>query len=118
MSLVVQNTNELLETAISKDLYKALVLQLNKDFQLSNIEECYSEMITVERLKNQLYLLVKKLLHEDFDSFLNLLYRIDLSEHKIKKQESQCMQVYIEQVVFLILRREWQKVWLKENYSS
>lgn len=118
MSLEIQNTNQLIDLAVSRTLYKKLILQLNKDFQLSNIEECISEVVPPNDLKRQLNGIVEHLIHYNFDSFLNLLYRIDLSEHSIKKQTSQSTEVYIEYVSFLILKREWQKVWFKHNYSS
>ena len=118
MSLEVQNTSELLNVAISNELYKALIVQLNKDFQLSNIEESISVTVSPDVLKQQLFIFVEKLIYNEFDSFLNLLYRIDLSEQEIKKNSNQSTTVYIEYVTFLILRREWQKVWFKQNYSS
>lgn len=118
MSLEVQNTSELLNVAISNELYKALIVQLNKDFKLSNIEGLISVTVSPDVLKQQLLTLVEQLIYNEFDGFLNLLYRIDLSEHSIKKQTSQSTEVYIEYVSFLILKREWQKVWFKHNYSS
>ncbi len=118
MSLEVQNTSELLNVAISNELYKALIVQLNKDFKLSNIEELISVTVSPDVLKQQLLTLVERLIYNEFDSFLNLLYRIDLSEQKIKKHSSQTTEEYIENVSFLILKREWQKVWFRQNYSS
>lgn len=118
MSLEVQNTSELLNVAISNELYKALIVQLNKDFKLSNIEGLISVTVSPDVLKQQLLTLVEQLIYNEFDSFLNLLYRIDLSEQKIKKHSSQTTEEYIENVSFLILKREWQKVWFKRKYSS
>jgi hypothetical protein len=118
VSLEVQNTSELLNVAISNELYKALIIQLNKDFQLSNIEEYISEVVTSDDLRRQLNVIVEHLIHNDFDSFLSLLYRIDLSEQSIQKQDNQSTETYIEYVSFLILKREWQKVWFKQNYPS
>ena len=118
MSLEVQNTSELLNVAISNELYKALIVQLNKDFKLSNIEELISVIVSPDILKQQLLTLVEQLIYNEFDSFLNLLYRIDLSEQKIKKHSNQTTKEYIEDVSFLILKREWQKVWFRQNYSS
>ncbi len=118
MSLEVQNTHHLLDLAISETLYEALINQLNKDFTLSNIEECISESVTPSELKKQLFGIVEGLIHDEFDRFLNLLYRIDLPEHQIKKKITQTPVAYIEQVTFLILKREWQKVWFKNKYFS
>lgn len=118
MSLEVQNTSELLNVAISNELYKALIVQLNKDFKLSNIEGLINVTVSPDVLKQQLLTLVEQLIYNEFDGFLNLLYRIDISEQKIKKHSSQTTEEYIENVSFLILKREWQKVWFRQNYSS
>lgn len=118
MSLKVQNTTHLLNLAISETLYKTLICQLNKDFTLSNIEESISEAVTPSELKKQLYGIIQRVIQNEFDHFLNLLYRIDVSEHQIKKKTTQTQAAYIEEVTFLILKREWQKVWFKKNYSS
>ncbi|MEM8998876.1 MAG: hypothetical protein AAGB24_01320 [Bacteroidota bacterium] len=49
---------------------------------------------------------------------MNLLYIIDVPEKEIKKAKMSNMVELSEQVCFLILKREWQKVWLKHTYSS
>lgn len=116
--LDVKNTTQILDLATSKKLYVALIVQLNKDFQLSNIEECISEKIPPDELKTRLYNSVSTLVTDQFDDFLNLLYRIDLPEQCAVKLDDQSTEDYIENVSYLILKREWQKVWLKQNYSS
>lgn len=118
MSLEIRNSNQVLELALSKHLYNALIIQLNKDFQLSNIQESFPTTITPDSLKRELSNIIHQLIITDFDLFLNLLYRIDLSESKVKKSSSQNTEAYVEHVCFVILKREWQKVWLKHNYNS
>ncbi|MGB1269508.1 MAG: hypothetical protein ACPG45_07195 [Flavobacteriaceae bacterium] len=118
MSFEVKHTNQLLDLAVSETLYESLINQLNKDFALSNVDECISETVIPSELQKKLYSIVEGLIQNEFNSFLNLLYRIDLSEQQITKQVAQTQVAYIEQVTFLILKREWQKVWLKNKYSS
>ncbi len=97
-------------------LYKKLILQLNKDFLRANLSVIFSEDISPEDLKYQLHEIVTKLIDEQFSEYLNLLYIIDVSEEKIKQLNAETSLNLIAQNVYLILLREWQKVWFKENY--
>lgn len=112
-----QNTAELLSLAISQELYIVLIKQLNKDFQLSNIDEGFPESITPSNLRSQLFTFINKLIQKDFDLFLNLLYRIDLPESQAIRALNQTFEDYIEMIVFAILKRECQKIWLKKKFS-
>ena len=106
--LVLQASNE--------DLYKKLILQLNKDFLYANIDLEFHEEILPSSLKLILHETVYKLIQEKFSDYLNLLYIIDVSEKKIKQLDGSDALKLSEQVAFLILKREWQKVWFKNKY--
>ncbi len=56
------------------------------------------------------------LIQEKFAEYLNLLYIVDVSEAKIKALDGSDMLKLSEQVTFLILQREWQKVWFKQHF--
>jgi hypothetical protein len=60
---------------------------------------------------------VYNLIQEKFTDYLNLLYIIDVSEDKVKELDGSDTLQLAEQVTFLILKREWQKVWFKSQYS-
>ena len=113
----IRNINQLLVEATTQELYTALIQQLNKDFLLANIDYIIAENSTPIELKQHLYLLIEKLINTQFDTFLSLLYRIDISENKIKHLPKENFEVYIATVSFLILKREWQKVWFRKKYS-
>ncbi|PCI08858.1 MAG: hypothetical protein COB73_06370 [Flavobacteriaceae bacterium] len=98
------------------DLYKKLIGQLNKDFNLAGIEQFFSSDCTPSELIQQLQKIVVKLITTNFDGYLNLLYRVDLSENKIKKLEGANLDKMSEQVAYLLLKREWQKVWFKSRF--
>lgn len=115
MAVAVTNIDQLLTQATSEQLYKALLHQLNKDFSLSNITIEFSETLTPVMLTEQLYTVVAKLIHEDFDTFVNLLYRIDIPEQQIRKIPNTNFEHYVAEVSFLLLKREWQKVWLRNT---
>ncbi|NQY28478.1 MAG: hypothetical protein HRT69_03295 [Flavobacteriaceae bacterium] len=117
MNTEITHINQLLEKALKEELYDSLIRQLNKDFVLANLECVISEVSTPEVLKQKLEAIVTELINNEFDSFLNLLYRVDLSEHKIRELSTENQDIYITSVSYLILKREWQKVWFRKNYS-
>lgn len=108
--------NELIEEANTLELYKKLISQLNKDFLLSNIDLDFHEEILPSSLKLILHETVYKLIQEKFTEYLNLLYIIDVSEKQVKSLSGEDTVKLAEEVSFLILKREWQKVWYKNKY--
>ncbi|WGD33510.1 hypothetical protein [Olleya sp. YS] len=108
---------DLIKEANTLDLYKKLVRQLNKDFLYANIDLDFDEDILPSSLKFLLHETVYKLIQDKFSEYLNLLYIIDVSEHQIKALDGTDTLAMSEQVAFLILKREWQKVWFKHKYS-
>lgn len=112
------NTFEsLIEEANQLDLYRKLILQLNKDFLLANIDLDFHEEVLPTSLKLLLHETVYRLIQEKFTEYLNLLYIIDVSEKEVKALNGDDTLKLSEDVAFLILKREWQKVWFKNKYS-
>ncbi len=113
-----ENSLTLLRAASAKALYSALVDQLIKDFERANIAHGFAREMDPETLyttlKEKLYLL----LMEDFSDYLNLMYIADVPERALKNLELTDAVEVAEQLSFLLLRREWQKVWLKANYRT
>lgn len=99
------------------ELYKKLILQLNKDFLLANIDLDFHEDILPSSLKLILHETVYKLIQEKFPEYLNLLYIIDVPEQQVKALNGDDIVELSEEVSFLILKREWQKVWFRHKYS-
>jgi len=108
--------DNLIEEANQLDLYKKLILQLNKDFLLANIDLDFHEDTLASSLKLLLHEAVYKLIQENFSDYLNLLYIIDVPENKVKALDGNDTLKLSEDVMFLILQREWQKVWFKNQY--
>ncbi len=109
--------NQLIDEANTLDLYQKLVLQLNKDFLYANIDLDFDPDILPSSLKLLLHETVYKLIQEKFADYLNLLYIIDVSEEVIKQLDGSDTLQLADQVSFLILKREWQKVWFRHKYS-
>jgi hypothetical protein len=112
---IPQNFNELITLANNENLYVKLVKQLNKDFLLANIDLNFNEDILPTSLKYILKDTVFKLMQEKFTEYLNVLYIIDVPEDKVKQLDGSDIVELSEQVTFLILQREWQKVWYRNK---
>jgi hypothetical protein len=112
------HTSQLLNNAINVNLYDDLLQQINKDLMLANLKMAISLDCTPKVLIVELNNLVEHLINNEFDSFLNFLYRIDLSEDKIIHLSKNNQEIYIGSISFLILKREWKKVWFRRTYSS
>jgi len=110
------NTDLLLEEAEKETLYLKLIEQINKDFNLANEGIDFPMSISPNELKIQLNEKIFRLIQYKFAEYLNLLYIIDVSEDQIKKLDGSDLAALAEEVAFLILKREWQKVWFRNKY--
>lgn len=109
---------ELLKYAASISLYEKLVVQLRKDFGLANINLDLNENVAPLELKAILKEKIYVLLLERFTDYLNLLYVVDVPEKAFSAIDSTDVVEVAEKVSYLVLKREWQKVWLKQSYGS
>ena len=113
----VSNNTELLIQIEQTLLYEDLVNQLNKDFEVIGTAVNFSETENPQDLFEFLQEVISTLLEKHFDVFLNLLYRIDIDEHQIKTIINQIADNTEQQIAFLILKREWKKVWFRKFYA-
>ncbi len=111
------NYEDLIHEAHALNLYKKLILQLNKDLLYANVDLAFDEETLPTSLKLVLHETLYHLIQNKFSEYLNLLYIIDVSEAKIKALDGSDTLRLSEEVTFLILQREWQKVWYKAKYS-
>jgi len=116
MFVAPTSTDLVLSEAESEKLYLKLVEQLNKDFNLANEAADFPLTISSEDLKTALHEKVYRLIQYKFAEYLNLLYIIDVPEEQIKKLDGSDLVQLAEQVAYLILRREWMKVWFRNRY--
>jgi len=110
------NTDNLLSEAEKENLYLKLIEQINKDFNLANEPIDFPLSTSPEELKIQLHEKIFRLIQFKFAEYLNLLYIIDVSENEIKKLDGSDLVNLAEDVAFLILKREWQKVWFRNKF--
>jgi hypothetical protein len=116
MYLSPTSIEELFLKAEASGLYQKLIVQLNKDFNLANESFDVSTTLSPTDLKLELHEKIYKLIQYKFTEYLNLLYIIDVSEEEIKKLDGSDLVGLSQQVSFLILKREWMKVWFRNNY--
>jgi predicted DNA-binding protein YlxM (UPF0122 family) len=109
------STENLLAAAEKENLYQKLIEQINKDFNLANESIDIPEKTSPEDLKLRLHEKTFRLIQNKFAEYLNLLYIIDVSEDEIKKLDGSDISELSRQVAFLILKREWQKVWFRNK---
>ena len=114
--IVPISTENLLAQAEKENLYQKLIEQLNKDFTLANESIDIPDNTSSANLKLILHEKVYRLIQYKFDEYLNLLYIVDVSETEIKKLDGSDISELSGQVAFLILKREWQKVWFRSRF--
>jgi hypothetical protein len=111
-----QTFENLIKDAQTLELYEKLIVQLNKDLLYANVDLNFDINTLPSSLKLMLQEAVYKLVNERFMDYLNLLYIIDVSEKKVKALDGMDSYKLSEDITFLILQREWQKVCYKAKY--
>lgn len=110
------NTDQLLSEAENENLYSKLIEQLNKDFNFANEAIDFPQSTSPYELKVQLHEKIYRLIQYKYTELLNLLYIIDVPEENIKQLQGMDTAELSEQIAYLILRREWMKVWFRNRY--
>ena len=118
MKLEVVNSGELLHLAREQSLFQNIVRQLEKDFLLANVVWDTPKNIDSEQLIAALREKIYYLIMERFQVFLNVLYVIDVPEKEFHDLAITDAVAVADQMAFLILKREYQKVWFRNRYGS
>ncbi len=92
-----------------------LIEQLNKDFQMANVSESIADTLLISVVNDRLNEILLSLITSQYDIYLNLLYRIDISENELATIKGTDLKENINEVAFLIIKREFQKVWFKSR---
>ena len=110
------STDNLLSEAEKENLYQKLIEQLNKDFNFANEPVDFHPSTKPEELKVMLHEKIYRLIQYKFAEYLSLLYIVDVSEDEVKKLDGSDIIELSKHVSFLILKREWMKVWFRSKY--
>ncbi len=90
-----------------------------KDFQLEqNSFEFDHGNVSVEEILTRLTQIVDYLISNDFNKLLNALYRIDVSEDRLKATLANNPENAAHVIAQMILERELQKVESRKRYSA
>ena len=116
MFITPSTTDELLSEAEKENLYSKLIEQINKDFNFANEAVDFPQSTTPQELKVQLHEKIYRLIQYKYAELLNLLYIIDVPEENIKQLDGSDTVELSEQIAFLVLKREWMKVWFRKHY--
>ena len=93
---------------------KELVLQLNKELAIE-----LPEKISFEELQSKLATHINHLIQHHFEQLVSLLYRIDVSEAKIKSLlQQQPNEDAAKIIAALIIERQLQKIKTRQQYSQ
>jgi hypothetical protein len=114
---MAQNGSTLLQIITNLGLYRKLVQQLQKDFQLSGINIELNQSITPDELTGILSDNIKKLMESNFDTYLQLLYRVDIAEDSMRSNQVEPVEELAEKATLSILQREWQKVYFRNKFG-
>lgn len=117
MKFEVVNSDQLLHLAGEALLVEKLLLQVEKDFKLANAPLNLTIGFDPQSFVSKIHEKVYFLMIENFSGYLNLLYVIDVPEGELQHLEITDSVEVAQHVTFLILKREYQKVWFKNNYS-
>jgi hypothetical protein len=91
---------------------------LNKSIQ-SNFDLPIKEEATVQEVENILAAYINTLIQKDFDRLIFLLYKIDVSEKKLKQILKEQPQKNAGKIIArLIMERQQQKIISREKFSK
>lgn len=111
-----ENAVDLVQRISKTNLYKKVVLQLQKDFEMCGLTIDLDEFVLPDNFVKIVHQEILKLLQHNFDAYLQLLYRVDLPE-EMMNFNIQDMDSIAQKATFYILQREWQKVKLRASYG-
>ncbi|WP_234387158.1 hypothetical protein [Aquimarina sp. Aq78] len=105
---------QLMDEVSNSDLYPQFLMQLQKDLNRAGIDYDIKSKAPENLFSEVVYLLIEKL-QNAFNEYLNLLYAVDVSEAEIRNLDSEDSVDMAEYATYLILKREWQKVWYRNR---
>ena len=106
----------LLKQISDSDIYILFIKQIKKDFGLVGQAIEIDELIAPNDLIKEVYEQLHHLIKYNFYSFLQLLYRVDVSESSLNFSMKNSDKI-AQEVTFSILKRELEKVKLRANFE-
>lgn len=94
----------------------SIINQISKqeEFEISPIDE-----ISLEELKGLIASKLETLINQNFEAFLRLMYRLDVSEVRVRdiltNEKSELIPISLAE---LVIEREQEKIYWRKKYSS
>ena len=94
--------------------HSQIIHVLNKDWEIN-----LDDNLSLEELHHRLADYINQLMVNDFSRLLNLLYRIDVNEEKLKTSLKEFYDKDAADVIAtLVIERQLQKILLREQYKA
>lgn len=94
--------------------HSQIIHVLNKDWEIN-----LDDNLSLEELHHRLAGYINQLMVNDFNRLLNLLYRIDVNEEKLKTSLKEFYDKDAADVIAtLVIERQLQKILLREQYKA
>ncbi|WP_121964980.1 hypothetical protein [Myroides sp. N17-2] len=98
------------------NLLSDLVRQVEKDFRMAVDASITLNADTPAKLVYEVYNELCNIVNKSSVSkFSSLLYRVDIAEKDVRAIQSTDIEDYLQQVTFLLLKREYQKVYIRST---
>lgn len=96
------------------DINKDLVLFLNKHLEID-----MPAGLSIDELKEFLTPYINDLINKDFNKLINILYRIDIDEKKLKTFLSENKDIDAASIISdMIIDRQMQKIWSRSEFKK
>ncbi|QQU02999.1 hypothetical protein [Myroides odoratus] len=100
------------------NLFELLVQQVERDFRMSVDEDLAFPVSTPLELVQQIQEVLEAIASRAPAKLSMLLYRIDVAEKDIRALEEGDVFNYFQQMTYLIVKREFQKVYFRTSLSK
>lgn len=99
--------------------FSQIALNIEKSLDAGGISEKANAISNADDFRQLVAELVGRMMEGDFERFLALMYRLDVSERKLKAamNTGNPQNVYLE-IAGLIIEREKKKIFWREKYRS
>jgi len=99
--------------------FEDLKIQITKDFQLAGISFLPDETKDLQDLISWTLAACLHLIEKDFQTYMNLLYRIDVPAEKFMQMNEESSEYDSNEIAAMILiKREIQKIRLRKKYDN
>ncbi len=105
----------LLNEVSKTNLYPQLVAQIQKDIHRAGINYDIDMTLVPKDFVLALFDLILRSMQNTFNEYVNLLYAVDVSEKEVRNIGSEKIEDIAGYTTYLILKREWKKVWIRNN---